>query len=110
MTARNGAATYLLFKNMNTEARLQEIQKYLLCIQSRLLRVTAVVDILATKLSTNKANNPDATRPDTPRKVHPRQPLNEISLSFCIVELVIFLLTVYTFDCWARSYTDIGLY
>ena len=110
MTACNGAATYLLFKNMNTEARLQEIQKYLLCIQSRLLRVTDVVDTLATKLSTDKANNPAATHPDTPSKVHPIQPLNEIFLSFCIFDLVFFLLTVYTCDCWVRSSTDLGLY
>ena len=46
---------------MNTEARLQEIQKYLLHIQSLLLQVTTTVDTSVTELSTSKANNTAAT-------------------------------------------------
>ena len=93
---------------MNTEDRLQEIQKDFLCIHSRLLQVTATVNVLATNLSTAKANDPTATQPDTPSKVHPSQPLSKTFLTFRIVDLVFCMLKVYTCDCWARSYTDLG--
>ena len=55
---------------MNTESHLQEIQEYLLRIQSLFLRVTAEVDTLYTKLSTSKSNDTAVTQPDTPSKVH----------------------------------------
>ena len=88
---------------------LQEIQKYLLRILNHLLQVTSEIDILATELSSAKTNNPSATLTDTPFKVHPSQPLREIFLSFCIVELLFFLLMVYTCNFWAVSSTGIVL-
>ena len=39
----------------------------------------------------------------------PSQPLSEIFLYFCIVDLVFCLLTVYTCDCWAPLSTDLQL-
>ena len=39
----------------------------------------------------------------------PIQSLSETYLSFCIVDLVFHLMTVYTCDCWARPATDLRI-
>ena len=78
-----------LEKDIDDTGKRQEQDRDDSTQQIRLLRVTIAFDNLAWHQGRSLSS----------------QPPSEISLTFCIVDLVFCLLTVYNCDCWERPYT-----